>query len=525
MKINLFRPAGIAVVAIMSAGLLVLGATAAGAAPAPGTLGTLTNSPATGTDVTAPKVHTSAGCPTTADAYNAVLTGPGAFAPGFLITPTQSPGFSTTTGFDVQFGLSFKDAATDLATTIVAGEYDATVNCVDSFSGNVMGTFTGAFYFTTPTAYQSTDPNAPVPTTTALAVAPPSPVVQGTSVTLTATVSPATATGTVQFKDGANNLGGVVTVSAGVATLATSALTAGTHSLTAVFTGSAPNIQGSTSPAVSYVVTTPVATPTTTALAVSPSGSVVQFTPVTLSATVSPSAAAGSAQFTDGGANLGNPVPVSGGAASLTVATLTVGSHSFTARFVPANPAAFTASESPAVPLTITAFTGVSTSEDITTTVQAGALTISVANSHVTLPSPTLTTDGTKLTTAGSLNPVTVTDTRAGNLGWNVSGQASDFSDGLSHSINAGNLGWTPKVVDQAATQTVTAGPAVPPANAIAPGVVPPPGLGLASSRVLATAAAGAGIGTAHVSADVALNVPTSTVAGTYTSTLTLTAI
>jgi hypothetical protein len=525
MRINLFRPAGIALVTIMSAGLVVLGATAANAAPPAGTLGTLTNNPATGTDVLAPKVHTSAGCPTTSDAYNAVLTGPGAFAPGFLIVPTQSPNFSTTAGFDVQLGVSFKDAATDLGTTIVAGEYDITVNCVDSFLGDVKGTFTGAFYFTSPTAYQSTDPNAPITTSTALAVAPPSPVVQGTSVTLTATVTPASATGTVQFKDGAADLGGVVTVNNGVATLNTSALTAGTHSLTAVFTGSAPNIQGSTSPAVSYVVTTPVATPTTTALSVSPSGSVAQFTPVTLSATVSPSAAAGQIQFTDGGANLGNPVAVSGGTASFTTSTLAVGSHSFTAKFVPANPAAFTASESPAVPLTVTAFTGVSTSEDITTTVQAGALTISVDNSHVTLPSPTLTTDGAKLSTAGSLNPVTVTDTRAGNLGWNVSGQVSDFSDGSSHSINGGNLGWTPKVVDKGTSQTVTAGPQVNPANAIAPGAVPPAGLGLASSRILATAAAGAGIGTAHVSADVALNVPTTTVAGTYTATLTLTAI
>ena len=265
----------------------------------------------------------------------------------------------------------------------------------------------------------------------------------------------------MQFKDGAANLGNPVAVSNGSAVLNTSALALGSHSLTAVFTGATQNIQGSTSQAVNYSVQAKPATATTTALAVTPSGSATQYQPVTLSATVTPGTAAGAIQFTDNGANLGSPVALSAGSATLNTATLPVGAHSFTAKFVPTNPAVFLASESAQVPLTVNAFAGVATSENITTTVTAGELLISVANQNVTLPSPTMLPDASMLQTSGNLNPVTVTDTRAGNPGWNVSGQVTDFGDGQSHSINGANLGWTPSVIDKLVAQNITAGPAV----------------------------------------------------------------
>ncbi|MES2522979.1 MAG: YDG domain-containing protein, partial [Gemmatimonadota bacterium] len=58
----------------------------------------------------------------------------------------------------------------------------------------------------------------------------------GASITLTATLSPANAVGTVQFTDGGVNVGAPVTVAAGVATLTTSALNVGSHAISAVFT-------------------------------------------------------------------------------------------------------------------------------------------------------------------------------------------------------------------------------------------------------------------------------------------------
>jgi hypothetical protein len=58
----------------------------------------------------------------------------------------------------------------------------------------------------------------------------------GQAVLFTATVSPSSATGTVQFRDGGNLLG-TGALSAGTATLTTSSLASGTHSITAAYSG------------------------------------------------------------------------------------------------------------------------------------------------------------------------------------------------------------------------------------------------------------------------------------------------
>ncbi|MBB2941080.1 hypothetical protein FB565_000784 [Actinoplanes lutulentus] len=488
--------------------------------------GTWTADSATGSDLVAPKVVTSAGCAAESNAYLAKLYGPNGFQDGFIITPTQDPNFSTTAGFPVQLGLSFVDAAAEIGTTLVAGKYDLVVSCVDNFSLEVFSTFSGSFWFTSPTAWQTADPNQSESSTTSLTVSPSGTVTAGTPVTLKATVAPATATGTVQFKDGAANLGDAVAVNGGVAELTTAALAAGDHPITAVFSSTKAGVSGSTSTAATVKVEAAEAQTTTTALVVNPQGSAEQYKDVTLTATVSPSTAAGKIQFTDGGKNIGAPVTVAGGSATFTTSSLDAGDHSLTARFVPASAAQYAGSESANVSLTVTPFKGASGSQTISTTVESGALTISVENNNpVVLPTPQLATDASKLTTGGTLNALTVTDLRAGNFGWNVSGQVSDFSDGSSHGINAANLGWSPKVLDKSPSQSVTAGAKVDPADAIAPGASAPSGRGLASSRTLATAGAGAGVGTAHVNADVSLQVPTTTVAGTYTATLTITAI
>lgn len=73
-------------------------------------------------------------------------------------------------------------------------------------------------------------------------------------VTFTAGVAPSTATGTVQFLDGATVLG-VATLSAGSASLSTSSLSVGSHSIAAVYSGDA-SYAASTSPAVTQTVTT-----------------------------------------------------------------------------------------------------------------------------------------------------------------------------------------------------------------------------------------------------------------------------
>ncbi len=73
------------------------------------------------------------------------------------------------------------------------------------------------------------------PTTTTLTASPSTPQ-YGDPVTLTASVSPAAATGTISFFDGPVLLGSGA-VSNGGATLVTSTLSAGTHSITAIYNG------------------------------------------------------------------------------------------------------------------------------------------------------------------------------------------------------------------------------------------------------------------------------------------------
>jgi hypothetical protein len=87
------------------------------------------------------------------------------------------------------------------------------------------------------------------------------PAFLGQAVTFTATVSVTApgagpATGNVQFKDGASNIGSSIAVNgAGQAQFTTSSLTSGPHSITAVYTPTG-NFTGSTSPALSQVVNT-----------------------------------------------------------------------------------------------------------------------------------------------------------------------------------------------------------------------------------------------------------------------------
>ena len=166
-------------------------------------------------------------------------------------------------------------------------------------------------------------------TSTAL-VSSINPSTVGQSVSFTATVTGASPTGSVQFKDGAGNLGSPVALSGGVATLSTSALTQGTHSITAVYSGDAGNAT-STSPIVNQVVNPAAAGVTTTALTSSQNPSTLGQS-VTFTATVSGATPTGTVQFFDGASSLGS-VTASGGIATLTTSALTQGTHAITANY------------------------------------------------------------------------------------------------------------------------------------------------------------------------------------------------
>lgn len=173
-------------------------------------------------------------------------------------------------------------------------------------------------------------------------------------VTLTATVTPAAA-GTVQFVDGATNIGPRVPVISGTAIGTISQLPPGSRQLTAAFTPADPALfTASTSPPVPFEVTAPSKqiTATRTALTTSPASSIAQGAAVTLTATVTP-AAPGTVQFKDGTANVGTPVTVGNGSASTSTSQLPLGARQLTAVFNPADPTAFSPSTSQAVSLTV----------------------------------------------------------------------------------------------------------------------------------------------------------------------------
>ena len=122
--------------------------------------------------------------------------------------------------------------------------------------------------------------------------------------TLSATVAPSTATGTVTFYEGATSLGTGALVN-GTATLATNILPVGSDSITASYGGDANDVAG-TSPAFNQVVNQDA---TTTSVTASPSPQYAGQ-PVTLTATVSASSPSGgtptgSVTFFDGTTDLG----------------------------------------------------------------------------------------------------------------------------------------------------------------------------------------------------------------------------
>jgi hypothetical protein len=163
------------------------------------------------------------------------------------------------------------------------------------------------------------------PTKTSLASSP-NPSTFGESVTLTATVSPSTATGTVTFYKGATVLG-MSALAGGTATFATAALSVGGHSLTASYGGDA-NDAPSTSSAETQTVDK---ASSATALTSSPNPSIFQQS-VTLTATVTPATAGGTVTFYNGAKSLGTGT-LSGGVATLAVTTLSEGAQTLTAKY------------------------------------------------------------------------------------------------------------------------------------------------------------------------------------------------
>lgn len=425
---------------------------------------------------------------------------------------------------------------------VLSGVYAFSGVCKNAFGFTTFGTYDGTVTFSqnaggSPSFVAQNPAAASVGTSTLLASTPASPVNTGVPVTFTAHVTPAsgtaTAVGTVQLLDGTTAIGSPTAVDAsGNAAITTSFVTAGSHSVTAAFTGGT-GFGNSVSAATPYTVNLAPNDQTATSLVVSPatatSADTVTLTAHVADSTTPASVPSGSVQFVDGTTNLGAPVALNGSGNAVLSQTFAEGAHSFSATYLPGT-APFNTSVATSQAYTVAHFAGAQASETIETTINPGTLAISVADtSTVVLPSPQLNADATYLVTTGALHQVTVADTRSGNPGWVVSGQVTDFHNTTGPNttpINGYNLGWAPAVNDHNPGQTIVPGAVVLPA---APATVVDLAAGdvhgLKVSRTLASAAAGAGTGTAHLGAALTLNVPTTVIAGTYDATLTLTAI
>jgi hypothetical protein len=145
-------------------------------------------------------------------------------------------------------------------------------------------------------------------------------------VTLTAAITPSSATGTVEFLDGATVIG-TANIASGSASLTISTLAQGAHSITAVYRGDAANLT-STSAVLSQTINAQTASSVGLAASQNP---IPVGGPVTFTASVNPAAATGNVQFLDGATVLGTVTLRTGSAATFTTSSLTAGNHSITA--------------------------------------------------------------------------------------------------------------------------------------------------------------------------------------------------
>ena len=257
----------------------------------------------------------------------------------------------------------------------------------------------------------------------------------------------------------------------------------------------------------------PVVEATTTALT-SSAATIDLGDPVTLTATVAPTAAAGTVQFRRGSSNIpvGAPVTVSGGTASVTTTELVAGTYNLTAAFTATDPSAFGNSVSAPVAITVTGPEGDQELIELTADIAPGAFSLDVVANSAILAGGQVGGSAT-----GALPQATVTDLRGTNAGWNVTGQVEDFTKTPAPgTVPGSNLGWVPSAAKTGGSGAVVAGLAVTPGTTVG---------GLADSATLCRAASGSSAGTFTCDAALTLNIPDSTLPGTYSATLTLTLI
>ncbi|MFC4605419.1 beta strand repeat-containing protein [Rhodococcus kronopolitis] len=228
--------------------------------------------------------------------------------------------------------VQFKNGADDLGAPVTL---DASGNgslSVPLAAGNhaITAVYSGAGEFQGSTSGAHNVAVTPANVDTTTTVSGDSAGVVGSDVALTVNVSPTPAGGTVQFKNGADDIGAPVTLDdQGNGTIAVP-MAEGSHVITAVFSGFGDH-QGSTSAAHNVTVTPAAATDEATTTVLTLPVDAKAGVAVNLVATVSPTPTGGTVQFKNGGVNIGSPVGLTNGKATRSYVFPTVGDHQITA--------------------------------------------------------------------------------------------------------------------------------------------------------------------------------------------------
>ncbi|MGX7678007.1 Ig-like domain repeat protein [Jatrophihabitans sp. DSM 45814] len=360
--------------------------------------------------------------------------------------------------------VKFLDGATMIGSAMPVSAGTATTSTTTLTLGNHQLT---AVFVPTDSAVFATSPPSPVvayeidplpanPTTTTLAVTPAGPITQGDNVTLDATVSPTSAVGSVNFFNGAVQLGSSPVV-AGAASFSPTSLPVGTLSLVAKFVPSDSTLFGaSSSSAVPLVVKAPAITPVVTVTS-SPVSPIVTDTDVTFTATFNPTVATGTVQFSDGSTPIGSPVTVTDGTATVTTSFSTAATHSITAAFTSSDLTVF--KDAISAPLSVNSIppataTAVSLAVSPTSPVDPGtSVTLTATVTPADAVGSVVFTDGA--TATGS--PATVTNGTAAitvsTLGSGVHSLSAAFTATDVHNFtNSATTSPTPFTVNATAT-------------------------------------------------------------------------
>ncbi len=270
---------------------------------------------------------------TTEATTTTVSSTPNPSTPGQAVTITAT--VTSTAGIPTGTVLFFSGATVlGSASLNNAGTASISLTTLPVGTNTIQANYSGSAIFNSSSGSTTqTVTSAIAAATTTTVFGSPNPSTVGQSVTFTASVSSASGipTGTVEFLDGATDLGIVTLNGSGLASISTSALPAGTNTIEANYGGAAGF--GSSFGTTTQVVNAAVAATTTTVSSTPNPSSLGQAVTITATVTSGAGTPTGTVLFLSGATVLGSASLNNFGTASISVLTLPVGGNTIVASF------------------------------------------------------------------------------------------------------------------------------------------------------------------------------------------------